>query len=130
MTDRARTVLVFGAGGQVGHELLQRSPPTGIVVHGLTHADVDIADHAAVAVALRQYQPDVIINAAAYTAVDKAESERDHAFAVNETGPRNLASAARDGGAVLVHLSTDYVFDGDKTDPYVEDDPVAPASIY
>ena len=130
MTVSPRTVLVFGAGGQVGRELLQRSPPAGIILHGLTHAEVDIADRVAVEAAVRRHQPNIIINAAAYTAVDKAETERDRAFAVNETGPRNVASAASDSGAVLVHLSTDYVFDGGKTDPYVEDDRVAPTSIY
>ena len=130
MTVSPRTVLVFGAGGQVGRELIQRSPPAGFILHGLTHAEVDIADRVAVEAAVRRHQPNIIVNAAAYTAVDKAETERDRAFAVNETGPRNLASAASDSGAVLVHLSTDYVFDGGKTDPYVEDDRVAPASIY
>ena len=121
---------MFGAGGQVGRELIQRSPPAGIILHGLTHAEVDIADRVAVEAAVRRHRPNIIVNAAAYTAVDKAETERDRAFAVNETGPRNLASAASDSGAVLVHLSTDYVFDGGKTDPYVEDDRVAPTSIY
>jgi dTDP-4-dehydrorhamnose reductase len=130
MTPRVRSVLVFGAGGQVGRELILRSPPEGIVLHGLTHAEVDITDRLAVEAAVRRHQPNIIVNAAAYTAVDKAETERDHAFAVNEAGPRNLASAASDSGAVLVHLSTDYVFDGGKTDPYLEDDRVAPASIY
>lgn len=130
MTDRPRTVLVFGAGGQVGRELTGRPPPAGLIVQGLTHADADIADRAEVAAAVRQYRPDVIINAAAYTAVDKAETERDRAFAVNEKGPRNLALTARDSGAMLVHLSTDYVFDGCKAVPYLEDDPLAPISIY
>jgi dTDP-4-dehydrorhamnose reductase len=130
MTDRPRNVLVFGAGGQVGRELTGRPPPAGLIVQGLAHADADIADRVAVETAMRRHRPDVIINAAAYTAVDKAETERDRAFAVNETGPRNLALAARDSGAVLVHFSTDYVFDGYKTIPYLEDDPVAPASVY
>src|SRR4051812_23570554 len=99
MTDRPRTVLVFGAGGQVGHELIERPTPASLIVQGLTHVDADIADRAEVAAAVRHYRPDVIINAAAYTAVDKAETERERAFAVNETGPRNLALAARDNGA-------------------------------
>jgi dTDP-4-dehydrorhamnose reductase len=130
MTDRLGTVLVFGAGGQVGRELIQRSAPQGFAVLGLTHADVDIADREAVASTMRRHRPDIIVNAAAYTAVDKAETDLDRAYAVNEAGPRNLALAAKDSGAVLVHLSTDYVFDGCKTDAYVEDDLVAPASAY
>ena len=130
MIDRMRTVLVFGAGGQVGRELMQRSAPAGFAAVGLTHAQANIADREAVAVAVRQYKPAIIVNAAAYTAVDKAESEAERTFAVNEGGPRHLALAAADTGAVLVHLSTDYVFDGGKTDSYVEDDPVAPASVY
>jgi dTDP-4-dehydrorhamnose reductase len=130
MTDRARKVLVFGAGGQVGRELTQRPVPAGFAVAGLARAEGDITDRAAVEDAVRRYQPDMIVNAAAYTAVDKAESEPDRAFAVNEDGARHLASAAKDVGAVLVHFSTDYVFDGRKSDPYVEDDPVAPVSAY
>jgi dTDP-4-dehydrorhamnose reductase len=130
MTDRLRSVLVFGAGGQVGRELMQRPAPRGFATLGLTHAQADIADRKAVEEAVRRHRPDIIVNAAAYTAVDKAESDLDRAFAVNEAGPRNLAAAAQDIGAVLVHLSTDYVFDGRKTDAYVEDDPVAPSSAY
>jgi dTDP-4-dehydrorhamnose reductase len=130
MTGRLRTVLVFGAGGQVGRELMQRSAPQGFALLGLTHADADIADRAAVEGAVQRHRPEIIINAAAYTAVDKAESDRDGAFAVNEAGPRNLALAAKDIGAALLHLSTDYVFDGRKADAYVEDDPVAPSTVY
>jgi dTDP-4-dehydrorhamnose reductase len=130
MTDRLRTVLVFGAGGQVGRELIQRSAPRGFTLLGLTHADADIADREAVEGAVRRHRPDIVVNAAAYTAVDKAESDSDRAFAANEAGPRNLALVAKDVGAVLVHLSTDYVFDGCKADAYGEDDPVAPTSAY
>jgi dTDP-4-dehydrorhamnose reductase len=130
MTDRTRTVLVFGAGGQVGHELMNRSAPQNFALVGFTHAEADIADRKAVADAVRRHRPDVIVNAAAYTAVDKAEADPDRAFAVNETGACNLALAASDSGAVLVHVSTDYVFDGGKADAYVEDDPVAPMSAY
>jgi dTDP-4-dehydrorhamnose reductase len=130
MTDRTRMVLVFGAGGQVGRELTQRRPPPGFAVVGLGHAEADIADGAAVARAVSQHRPDVIVNAAAYTAVDKAESEPERAFAVNEAGPRHLAAAAQEAGAVLVHFSTDYVFDGSKATAYAEDDPVAPVSAY
>jgi dTDP-4-dehydrorhamnose reductase len=130
MIDRLRNVLVFGAGGQVGRELMQRPAPRGFAILGLTHGQTDIADRKAVEEVVRQHRPDIIVNAAAYTAVDRAEIELDRAFAANETGPRNIAAAAQDVGAVLVHLSTDYVFDGRKTESYVEDDPVAPVSIY
>jgi dTDP-4-dehydrorhamnose reductase len=130
MTDHARTVLVFGAGGQVGRELTQRHPPPGFTVVGLGHAEADIADPDIVARAVKQHRPDVIVNAAACTAVDKAESEPERAFAVNEAGPRHLATAAKEAGAVLVHYSTDYVFGGRKASPYFEDDPVAPVSVY
>jgi dTDP-4-dehydrorhamnose reductase len=130
MSDRLRTVLVFGAGGQVGREIVQRSAPLGFALIGLAHADADIADRAAVADAVQRHRPEIIVNAAAYTAVDKAETDVDHAYAVNETGPRHLASAAKDAGAVLIHVSTDYVFDGGKTVAYAEDDPVAPMSVY
>jgi dTDP-4-dehydrorhamnose reductase len=130
MNAPARTVLVFGAGGQVGRELTQRPVPAGLTVVGLGHAEADIADRDAVARAVRQHRPDVVINAAAYTAVDKAESEPERAFAVNEAGPRHLAAAAKEAGALLVHYSTDYVFDGRKAIPYVEADPIAPTSVY
>jgi dTDP-4-dehydrorhamnose reductase len=130
MTGRAGTLLVFGAGGQIGRALTERPPPRGFVIVGLGHADADIADHAAVARAVDRHRPDIIVNAAAYTAVDRAETEPARAFAVNEAGARHLATAARDAGAVLVHLSTDYVFDGSGADPYVEDAPVAPVNAY
>ena len=130
MNTPARRVLVFGAGGQVGRELTQRPAPAGFTVVGLNHADADIADRDAVARAVRQQRPEIIINAAAYTAVDKAESEIERAFAINEAGPRHLAAAAREAGALLVHYSTDYVFAGRKAAPYVEDDPIAPTSVY
>jgi len=91
---------------------------------------LDLADAPPLAAAVRALQPDVIVNAAAYTAVDKAESERDLAFAVNATAPRVLAEEAKRIGAMLVHYSTDYVFDGDKSSPYVEDDPARPINVY
>src|SRR5258707_7850950 len=130
MIDPTRTILVFGAGGQVGQALMQRPAPAGFAVVGLTHADGDITDRATIDDAVRRHRPYAIINAAAYTAVDKAEAETDRAFAVNEAGARHLASAAQDAGAALVHFSTDYVFDGCKAEAYVEDDPVAPVSAY
>jgi dTDP-4-dehydrorhamnose reductase len=130
MTGRLRTVLVFGAGGQVGRELMRRPAPQGFSIFGLTHAESDISDRKMIDEAVQRHSPDIIVNAAAYTAVDKAEVDVDRAFAVNELGARNLASAAQSIGAVLVHLSTNYVFDGRKTEAYVEDDPVAPSNTY
>jgi dTDP-4-dehydrorhamnose reductase len=122
-------VVVFGAAGQVGHELLNQ-PPIGVPVAGFAHADVDISDSAAVGAVVARLAPSVIVNAAAYTAVDKAESDVERAFAVNEQGARNLAQAATSQGSTLIHISTDYVFDGRKREPYVEDDPVGPLGVY
>lgn len=114
-------LVVTGADGQLGRAL-RRCAPDAI---GLDLAALDITDAAAVESTLRALAPDVVINAAAYTAVDKAESERDAAFAVNATGAGNLARACRR----LLHVSTDYVFDG--TAPiYAEDAPVAPLGVY
>jgi dTDP-4-dehydrorhamnose reductase len=122
-------VVVFGAAGQVGRELLKQ-PSIGLPVVGFTRGDVDISDAAAVRVVINRLGPSVIVNAAAYTAVDKAESDAERAFAVNEQGARNLAQAAQSHRSTLIHISTDYVFDGRKREPYVEDDPVNPLSVY
>jgi dTDP-4-dehydrorhamnose reductase len=126
----SQSILVFGAAGQVGHELRQRAAPHGVRLVGLTHAEVDITEAAAVSRAVERHRPAVIVNAAAYTAVDKAESDAQSAFAVNAEGPRILASAAREVGASIIQLSTDYVFDGAKPSPYLEDDAVGPVSAY
>jgi dTDP-4-dehydrorhamnose reductase len=91
---------------------------------------LDLADTPPLVATVRALQPAVIVNAAAYTAVDKAEAERDMAFAVNATAPRVLAEEAKRIGALLVHYSTDYVFDGEKASPYVEDDAPRPTSVY
>ena len=122
-------ILLTGAGGQVGWEL--RSALAGLgEVQGLDRAALDLADVPRVIATVRAAQPDVIVNAAAYTAVDKAEADRDAAFAVNATAPRVLAEEAKRARALLVHYSTDYVFDGEKGAPYVEDDPPSPISAY
>jgi dTDP-4-dehydrorhamnose reductase len=91
---------------------------------------MDLADASSIAGALAHARPDVIVSAAAYTAVDKAESEAELAYAVNATGPGAVAAAARAIGAQLIHLSTDYVFDGSKPTPYTESDAVAPLGVY
>jgi dTDP-4-dehydrorhamnose reductase len=92
--------------------------------------DVDLLRPASIAEALVEFRPDIVINPAAYTAVDKAESEPDQAFALNRDGARAVAAAAANQGAPIIHFSTDYVFDGSKDAPYVETDPVNPRSIY
>jgi dTDP-4-dehydrorhamnose reductase len=122
-------VLITGAGGQVGRALLDSVPP-GTEAVGVSHAQLDIAAAGAVAECMRQHRPEVIINTAAYTAVDRAESEPQLAERVNAEGPRQLAVAARDIGARLIHLSTDFVFDGQASFPYRPDAPTHPLSVY
>jgi dTDP-4-dehydrorhamnose reductase len=122
-------VLVTGAQGQVGRCLLA-SAPANVTVVGLTRAQLDIGDEAAVQRAVAAHGPAVIINAAAYTAVDRAETEVDAARRVNGLGPRHLARAAAAAGARLLHISTDFVFDGRASVPYPPDAPTAPLGVY
>lgn len=122
-------VLITGAGGQVGHELL-RQTPAGIDAIGLTSAELDISNGAQVAETCARLQPALIINAAAYTAVDKAESEPERAHAVNAEGVAHLAQAAAAAGIPLLHISTDYVFPGDAEVPYREEDATGPIGVY
>lgn len=121
--------LLVGAEGQVGRAL-QRSVPTGVVAVGLARRDLDITDAAAVRDCLRGCRPDVVINAAAYTAVDRAESEPELAERVNAQGPRHIASAAKEVGARVVHVSTDFVFDGLAAAPYGPESPTNPLNVY
>ena len=128
----SKRILLTGAKGQLGSEIRQRVAMMPLV-YELIPTDMDelnIADQDQVESALQAYQPDVIINAAAYTAVDKAESEPDIAFAVNAKGPENLAMAASSHKARLIHISTDYVFNGRNFTPWKIDDPVEPINIY
>jgi dTDP-4-dehydrorhamnose reductase len=118
--------LIVGAGGMLGHDL--QSALAGRDVTALTRADLDVTDAEAVAEAVAGH--DVVVNASAYTKVDDAESNEDAAYAVNATGAGNLAAAAAASGAWLVQVSTDYVFDGSATSPYVESTPVHPVSAY
>ena len=118
-------VLVTGAGGQLGFEL-QRTAPERITVVALSSRDCDVGDAAAVTAVLRRENPDLIINAAAYTAVDKAESDQAAAARVNEAGPANLASH----GIRVLHVSTDFVFDGSQGRPWKPDDAARPLSVY
>ena len=127
--EHPRVVLVTGAEGQVGWEARRTFAPLGRVV-AVDRADVDFVDVESVRALVRAHRPAVIVNAAAYTAVDRAESERDLAFAINTTAPRALAEEAARLGALIVHFSTDYVFDGAKDTPYVEDDEPSPLNAY
>ncbi|MCP5159609.1 MAG: dTDP-4-dehydrorhamnose reductase [Gammaproteobacteria bacterium] len=123
-------IIVTGAQGQVGWELTQRAPRLGHAVLAWDQTELDITDAAAVDRALSASGADVVINAAAYTAVDKAEQEAERAFAVNRDGPAHLAAACARMNIPLLHLSTDYVYDGVKSGAYVEDDPTAPIGVY
>jgi dTDP-4-dehydrorhamnose reductase len=122
-------VLVTGAGGQVGAECARELDGRAEVL-ARDRAALDLANPAAIRAGVRAAKPDVIVNCAAYTAVDRAETDRDAAHAINAVGPGVLAEEARRHGALLLHFSTDYVYDGTKRAPYVEDDPVNPVSVY
>lgn len=122
-------VLITGAGGQLGRAL-QTSVPAGAQIVPLDRAALDIGDAAAVAALVRDMAPDLLINAAAYTAVDKAETDALAARRINGAGPGNLASAALAVGARFIHVSTDFVFDGSSGVPYRPDHPTAPLGVY
>lgn len=121
--------LLLGRCGQVGSELLKRFAPRNTVV-AIDRDDFDLASADDVQRVVRETNPDIIINAAAYTAVDSAEANRELAFALNALGPEVLAHEAKQCGAVLVHYSTDYVFDGTKAEPYTETDIPNPQNVY
>jgi dTDP-4-dehydrorhamnose reductase len=137
--SNAPAILLLGAAGQVGFELhralLALGPVTaatrdGRLPGGQSCRVADLGDPGALAGLLREVAPAIVVNAAAYTAVDRAESERVLAFRVNAEAPAALARAAAECGALLVHYSTDYVFDGRSDRPWREDDPVAPLGVY
>src|SRR5216683_349442 len=111
-------LLVLGAGGQVGRELCRREWPTGYQIAAFDRGDVDITREESIAAAMERERPDLVINTAAYTAVDRAEREPDAAWAANCSGPAQLAEACRAAVIPLIHMSTDYVFDGGKAGPY------------
>jgi len=123
-------ILVTGGRGQLGRAMVRRGTERRHVIAALDLPELDICDRAAVDQQIAALRPTFVVNAAAYTAVDKAEAERERAFAVNEGGARNVAHACRDAGVPLVHISTDYVFDGSAARPYREDDPIAPLGVY
>ncbi|PWI18441.1 dTDP-4-dehydrorhamnose reductase [Streptomyces sp. Act143] len=129
MTDN-RIWLVTGAGGMLGQDVLARLAEAGEQVVALDRAALDLTDAGAVRGALEAHRPAVVVNCAAWTAVDDAESREEEALRINGDGPAHLAAACAATGAVLLHVSTDYVFAGDATTPYAEDAPTAPRSAY
>jgi dTDP-4-dehydrorhamnose reductase len=122
-------VWVVGCKGMLGQALARRVDEAGHLPH-LTDLECDITDLGGVMNEARAVSPDLIVNCAAYTNVDKAEEEEEKARVLNAEGPRNLAQAAREVGATFIHVSTDYVFDGTATEPYAPDHPVAPLGAY
>ncbi len=129
MSDTTPSILLLGATGQVGHELEHTLAPIG-TVQAPGRVNVDLADSESIRRAVRKVDPDLIVNAAAYTDVDGAEDEPERAATLNAEAPRVLAEAAREVEAWLVHYSTDYVFDGEKHTPYTEHDTPAPINVY
>ena len=123
-------ILITGANGQLGHELVRASIASGHEVVATSHETLDITDKLAVDAAIMAARPDVVIHAAAWTAVDACESDPDKAMLVNGTATKYLADAAHAVGAHVAYISTDYVFDGSKSSPYEEDDAPNPQSVY
>ena len=122
-------ILLLGASGQVGKAL--RAPLSNLgTLHAYARTEMDICEHDIVCTQIMELAPDVIVNAAAYTAVDRAESEADVAFEVNAAAVKNLAQIAKSLGSQLIHYSTDYVFDGTKSGAYTEEDATNPLSVY
>lgn len=123
-------VLITGGAGQVGLEVQAADWPEGVVLHAPTRTELDLGDPIAVRAAFAAMPFAAVINSGAYTAVDKAETEVAAAFAANAMGPAVLAYATREARVPLIQISTDYVFDGFKREPYVETDPVGPLGVY
>jgi dTDP-4-dehydrorhamnose reductase len=123
-------ILLFGADGQLGHELHIRARQLDIPLCRVSHSAADIADLEAVRLLLSQDRFSLVVNAAGYTKVDQAESEPEAAFRSNNTGPGVLARACAEARLPLIHISTDYVFDGSKPSAYIEEDPISPLGVY
>lgn len=123
-------ILVLGREGQLARSLAERAADGGLALSFVGRPEADLADPESLRRAVRAKGADVIVNAAAYTAVDQAEDEPERAHALNVAGPRALAEAARERGARLIHVSTDYVFDGSGETPWRESDPTGPRSVY
>lgn len=124
-----KKILITGSQGQVGWELQRTLAPLGKII-ALTHANLDLSNSEMICRVVRELKPELIVNAAAYTAVDQAEKEPDFAMAINGIAPGILASEAKNLGATFVHYSTDYVFDGTSTQPYCEEDQTHPLNSY
>jgi dTDP-4-dehydrorhamnose reductase len=123
-------IVITGGGGMLGLDVQRAAKDAGHEAVSMTRAQLDITDAAAVSGALAEASPDAVINCAGWTDVDGAESEPEQATAVNGAGAGHVATAAAAAGAWVIHVSTDYVFSGEKAQPYVESDPVAPVSAY
>lgn len=123
-------LLIIGLNGQLGWELVRQAREEGIDAHALDYPDIDLGDPGSIAARLSPLEFDAVVNAAAYTAVDRAESEPDLAMAINRDGPSRLALICRERNVPLLHISTDYVFDGSKAGAYTEEDPVSPLGAY
>ena len=123
-------VVVVGAAGMLGQDVMRAVRYVNHDAVGLGHDELDVRDGAAVERLIRAERPDVVVNCAAYTAVDKAEEEPEEAHAINARGAGHVAAAAAAAGAGVIYPSTDYVFDGTKSSPYVESDPIDPHSVY
>jgi len=124
----AKSILITGAGGQVGHELAIAESPYQLIA--LNRQQLDITDPLQIEAVFDTHRPDIVINAAAYTQVDRAEHEAEIAFALNRDAVADLAFACQQARVPLLHISTDYVFDGSKPGSYRESDPVAPLGVY
>jgi len=126
----SRAIILIGAAGQVGFDICHLAQERNIPLVGLTRQMLDIVDPGAVMNKIKELHPLLVINCAAYTAVDKAEEEKELAFRVNRDGVANLARACNDLRIPLLHISTDYVFDGRNDSPYIEDDKTNPEGVY
>jgi dTDP-4-dehydrorhamnose reductase len=123
-------IAVIGSNGQLGSDVVRVLAHQGEDVYSLTHADIEVSSLESVADCLRSKRPEIVINTAAMHHVENCEQEPGKAYAVNAVGARNLATVTRDLGAALIHVSTDYVFDGKKDEPYVENDIPLPLNVY
>jgi dTDP-4-dehydrorhamnose reductase len=123
-------ILILGSGGQLGQELMRADWPAPLRPIGLSRAACDVTDAPAMQRMMHLYRPALVVNAAAYTAVDRAETEREAAFRANRDGPAVVGAICAAHGIPMLHISTDYVFDGTKSTEYLETDPVCPLGIY
>jgi dTDP-4-dehydrorhamnose reductase len=123
-------ILVLGQKGQVAQSLLEATNSASLTLGAFGRPELDVRDRATIDKAIRLFDPDILVNAAAFTAVDQAEREAEIAFAINRDGARHAAQAAGTAGIPIIHISTDYVFDGKSPSPYREDDVTAPLNVY